>query len=309
MNASPTLYAEKLRHVAPWAYKIGAQAWIDKKYPRHLFIETTAACNLHCSFCPREKRNDSRDFKTFKAILEEASSYGPRSFSLHLFGEPLLYLRWREAVDYIKQCNYKHIVILTTNGTQLNREVVSVINSGINKLIWTWRPEAKFTPETKEKLRKWGKFQVRLIEEITPPEAMEEWKDWRPQERKKLHNYGGNIDTSKWKTNGTAGASDRWPCYHLWTAPAVAWNGDILICCNDPYHKEVLGHFPEMSVADAWRSDRLASIRADHLRGQFRGICKGCDVWKTYPNFWFNWQQKPAVTEPDKIAWLPGVPT
>ena len=310
MNVSPTLYAERLRHVSPALYKAAAQAWIDKEYPRHLFIETTATCNLRCNYCPRERINQHMDFNLLGEIVKEATRFGSRSFSLHLFGEPLLYPKWYEAVQLIKGANRRHTVILTTNGTLLNQQVNRVISSGLDKVIWTWRPEAQFTQETKEKLKAWGKFQVRLIEEITPPEALMEWSDWYPQERKRLHNYGGNIDTSKWAKPGTAGPKDRWPCYHLWTAPAVAWNGDILLCCNDPFHREVIAHFPETSVAMAWNSDRLAGIRADHLGGNFRGICAGCDVWKTYPDMFFWWQKRvPAMIEPVPIQWLPGVPT
>ena len=134
---------------------------------------------------------------------------------------------------------------------------------------------------------------VRLIEEITPPEALEEWGEWQPQERKQLHNYGGQIDTSQWKSSSkTSPTPTRWPCYHLWLAPAVAWNGDILMCCNDPYHKEVLGHFPEQSVAEVWQGERMAAIRESHMKGEYGGICKGCDVWRTYPDIFHEWQKR-----------------
>ena len=162
---------------------------------------------------------------------------------------------------------------------------------GIDKIIWTWRPEAKFTPETKEKLRKWGKFMVRLIDEITPPEAMEEWGQWQPQERKGLHNYGGNIDTSQWQKEQPSISSKRWPCYHLWFAPAVAWNGNILMCCNDPRHQEVLGKFPDQSIAEVWKGKQISEIRRSHLQSEYRGICTNCDVWKTYPDSFFGFQK------------------
>ena len=86
-----TSNAQWLKKLPGWMYKLGAQSWIDKEYPRHLFIETTATCNLTCSFCPRPRLRADMPWETFCAIVDEASEFGPRSFSLHLFGEPLLY--------------------------------------------------------------------------------------------------------------------------------------------------------------------------------------------------------------------------
>ena len=168
-----TQNSQWIKKLPPWLYKLGAQAWIDYEYPRHLFIETTSACNLRCEYCPREKLANAMDFELFKDIAREASGYGKRSFSLHLFGEPLLYAHVIEAIAYLKKLNPHNTVLLTTNGTLLNRMVDGLIEVQVDQILWSWRPEAKFTPETKEKLRRWGKFRVRFIKEVTPPEAYE----------------------------------------------------------------------------------------------------------------------------------------
>ena len=288
MNA--TLYAPLLKRLPRLVYKAAAQAYIDKDYPRHLFIETTAACNLTCTYCPREKRTDAMDFRCFTHIIDEASTYGARSFSLHLFGEPLLYARWQDAIAYIQAKNRRHSVLLTTNGTVLNARVDDLIAANPDLVLWSWRPEAKFTQATKDKLRKWGKFRVRFIAEVTPKEAYLEWADWSNVEGRSLHNYAGNVDLSQFNAPMDTGTA-RWPCYHLWLAPAVAWNGNILLCCADPHQKEVLGHFPEQTVAQVWQGERLKAIRQEHLQGEYKGICSNCDVWKSTPDLFFNFQK------------------
>lgn len=241
------------------------------------------------------------DYGLFTGIIDEASRFGSRSFSLHLFGEPLLYPRIVEAIEYIKRKRRDHTILLTTNGTLLNRYVDDLIRLGVDKLIWSWRPEAKFSDETKSKLRKWDRFTVRLIKETAPKEAVEEWSTWPKVEIRGLHNYGSNIDITKWQENGDAAKSlsqssetapSRWPCYHLWLAPAVAWNGEILICCSDPHRKEVLGRFPQDSIQKAWTGARLKSIRESHLEGKYGGICENCDVYKSYPDIFFSWQKQ-----------------
>lgn len=228
------------------------------------------------------------DFQLFKQIVLEASEYGARSFSLHLFGEPLLFPHWLEAIRFIKGQNRQHVVMLTTNGTSLNRCVDDVVASSLDLMLWSWRPEAKFTDETKRKLKEWGKFRVRFIKEVTSKKGTEEWASWGNTEERSLHNYGGEIELSKFGVS-TAGGSQRYPCYHLWFAPAVAWNGDILLCCSDPHRKEVLGRFPEMSMSEAWSI--MQSKRDEHLRGEYKGICKDCDVWKSYGDVFYSWQK------------------
>ena len=87
----PTLLTQLAQKLPSVIYKPLARRYIDYDFPRHIFIETTAKCNLSCSFCPREKNDSHMGFRLFCDIVDECSKYGPRSFSLHLFGEPLLY--------------------------------------------------------------------------------------------------------------------------------------------------------------------------------------------------------------------------
>lgn len=221
------------------------------------------------------------DFDIFKAIIKEASGFGNRSFSLHLFGEPLLYPKLFDAISYIKRSRRSHTVLLTTNGTLLNEKVKELIASGPDLVLWSWKKEVEFSDETRRLLRGWGRFRVRFIEGVTPPEAYKEWEKWPNVEKRRLHNYGGNISLP----NKEKGA--RWSCYHLWLAPAIAWNGNFLLCCADPHQREVLGHFPESSIASMWQGKKLRDIRQNQRMGQYEGICKDCDVWKEYPNMFF----------------------
>ena len=284
---SVTEHAQFLKSLPDPIYKFLSQSWIDTEFPRHLFIETCAQCNLKCPYCPREDNKGNMPWEMFTRIIDEATLYGKRSFSLHLFNEPFLYPRIFEAIEYIKKKNKRHTILLTTNGTTLNVHVDRLLKSDVDKVIWSWRPEAKFSEATKEKLRSWGKLTVRMIEETVPKEERDYWESWPSVEIRNLHNYGGEISLENFGAKPTVGS--RWPCYHLWLAPAVAWNGNILVCCSDPHQKEVLGNLADMTVSEAWK--KMDGIRKAHLRGEFTGICKDCDVWKNYPDLFFSWQK------------------
>lgn len=240
------------------------------------------------------------DFGLFKQIIDECTQYGPRSFSLHLFGEPLLYSRILEAIDYIKQKDKRHTVLLTTNGTLLNKFAKSILATGCDRVIWSYRKN-NFNDDSINLLRRIGI--VRLLVEETPKEEFEKWKTFPRVEVKHLHNYGGNIDVSKWgletkvlgerDSNDESDGGGRYPCYHLWLAPAIRWNGGITICCNDPHGKEVLGTYSDIfNLRDAWSSDHIKAIRESHLSGEYKGLCVGCNVWKTYPDMFFGFQKK-----------------
>ena len=286
---NPTLLTPLVQRLPSPLFKLGAQLYIDETFPRHIFIETTAKCNLSCEYCPREKRDEHMDFSLFRRIVDECSEHGARSFSLHLFGEPLLYPYILDAIRYIKGKNRRHTILLTTNGTVLNKFAKKLLELGVDRIIWSWRRN-NFTGETIEVLKKIGL--VRLLIEETPKEEFEKWKTFPRVEIKHLHNYAGAIDTSKWGIKDDE-KIPRYPCYHLFLAPAVRWNGDITICCNDPKGRESIGSYSSGdSLGNVWSNDRLNSIREGHLKGEYKGLCKNCNVWKTYPDMFFSFQKK-----------------
>jgi len=215
-------------------------------------------------------------WETFTKIVDEASEHGPRSFSLHLFGEPLLWGRIREGILYIKQKNKRHSILLTTNGILLNEYAEFLVESGVDKIIWTFRRLGgnRFTDKTIQALRKIGT--LRILKETMSPDDWEEAKriKWN-REVKSLHNYGGTI-------NADQPHKKRYACYHLWFAPAISWDGSFLICCNDPDKRTSLGDI-KTGIANHWLWMKMWNLRWEHKIGEYTGICKECNCWASYP--------------------------
>ena len=280
-----------LRNLPPFIYKIAAQSYIDKEFPRHVFIETTASCQLSCAYCPREKRNDHMEWSLFKEIVDECSHYGPRSFSFHLFGEPLLYPKIIEAIRYVKAKNSRNTALLTTNGVLLNRFARELDKIRVDRVIWSYRKN-NFNQDSLRLLRKKGL--VRLLIEETPKEEFEKWSKFPRVEVKSLHNYGGNIDVTRWNISD-ASIPKRYPCYHLWLAPAIRWNGEIVECCNIPKAgQEVLGTYGKNTLSEVWRANGIHKLRESHLKGIYPGACNNCTSWQAYPNIFFKSQCQTA---------------
>jgi len=282
---SLTRFTNLARKLPSPIYKLASQAYIDLNFPRHIFIEVCANCNLSCSYCPREKRTEEMDYEMFKEIVDECSCYGARSFSLHLFGEPLLYSRILDAIRYIKTKNKRHTILLTTNGTVLNKFATDLVKLGVDRIIWSWRKN-NFNDRTINIIKKIGL--VRLLIEETPKEEFEKWSKFPRVEIKHLHNYGGNIDVSKWKVDSP---TKRYPCYHLWLAPAIRWNGEIVECCNLPFSgTNVKGVYGQTTLGEVWKGGGMAKLREAHKKGIYPGACANCTSWQAYPNIFFKSQ-------------------
>lgn len=262
-----TKYAKFISSLPSFIFRPISQLWYDKEYPRHIFIELNSSCNLSCDYCPRKKESQNMDWDTFKGIIDEAREHGARSFSLHLFGEPLLYPRIIEAVEYIKRSNRNNTILLTTNGTLLSKNYQALVRAGCDKIVWSYKT-GQVIPE---EAYSWEKVTIRFMDW--------EEKDFPRKEVRKAHNYGGKIDTSKFGVKNTDGS--RYPCYHLWYAPAVAVTGEILICCSDPKRESVVGKFPSTTLSQAWK--KMEIHRINQKAGNYNGICAKCDVWKAYP--------------------------
>lgn len=203
-----------------------------------------------------------------------------------------MYPKILEAIEYIKTRNRRHTILLTTNGTYLNRFSRQLMDLGVDRIIWSYRKN-NFDDQTISVLRRIGL--IRLLIEETPKEEFEKWSKFPRVEIKHLHNYGGHIDVSKW---GLKTKQDfRYPCYHLWLAPAIRWNGDITICCNDPTGRETIYNYSDHSLYDFWHSEPLSRIRESHINGQYNGLCVNCDSWKAYPDIFFGWQKKCSHAE------------
>lgn len=298
------------------AYKYISQKLIDYNFPRHIFIETTNACNLRCKMCARNLKpieTGSMDFNLFKKIIDEAANYGPRTFSLHLYGEPLLSPNLPEMLDYIKKKNKKNTILLTTNGVFLKEEIAQkIIDDYIDKIIISTHSSdeknyQKITgvdklKEVEEniksliKLKETAKAKKPLIylrmvveknSEKEIGDFVKKWKNFPVMiDIREAHNFGGGIDIKK-ETNNN---KKRYPCYHLWLSPGINWDGKMSICCSDPNRLAILGDIKKFNISELWKDETLKKYRNYHLKGEYDKMpaCQNCNVWSVYPNIFFN---------------------
>lgn len=99
---------------------------------KRVYVEITNACNLNCSFCPKNVRKKQFiSTQNFEYVLNQISPL-TNNIHLHVMGEPLLHPNLLELVNLA--CNKNFTVNITTNGTLLTNEICKNLAGKIRKL-------------------------------------------------------------------------------------------------------------------------------------------------------------------------------
>jgi radical SAM protein with 4Fe4S-binding SPASM domain len=89
------------------------------------------------------------------------------------------------------------------------------------------------------------------------------------QEKQGLHTRAGLVPVGRVYVAARCNAPMN--CQH------IDIDGNLLLCCNDYYRKNVMGNVKESTILEVWRSERFTRIRSDLLRGKpSLAICKNC---------------------------------
>lgn len=141
-------------------------------YPYYLVIDPTNICNLHCPLCPtgqgrKEYPKGTMKFALFKSIIDEIGRY-LYEIQFGNWGEPLLNKELYQMIRYAHQNKVKTIVHTNLNIEIEKKEIISLINSGLDVLYVSLDG---ITQETYEKYRKGGNFtkvisNIKLISSI-----------------------------------------------------------------------------------------------------------------------------------------------
>ena len=133
------------------------------KFPTHVDIEASSACNLNCPMCytvtDEFKEQVSRmhmDFELFKKLIDECASYSSNySVRLSWRGEPFLHPKFDEMVRYAKKAGIKEVSTLTHGGFLDPERFEKLMKAGLDWLSIS----VDGTGETYEQIRNPLKFE------------------------------------------------------------------------------------------------------------------------------------------------------
>lgn len=100
--------------------------------PIHMQFSPTNKCNQNCKFCSCSKRNKNleMDFELAKKIIDKFAQLGTKSVTITGGGEPLLYPKINELIDYFYKKQIK--VGMVSNGRVLH----TIPAETLNKVVW-----------------------------------------------------------------------------------------------------------------------------------------------------------------------------
>lgn len=266
-------------------------------FPQRIEIELASACNLRCSYCPRnhiDMLNGFIDFSLFRKIIDEASEHPEVILVLHRRGESLMHPDFIGICDYVK--NKFQEIQLATNATLLDEARSKAIIDSINFISFSID-----VPETFTKTRvpaKYGdvesnilrfldmnkgkvKTQVSMVKTEGTPEGdpgifKEIWKGKVDRIRVyEEHSRDGNFGSlARYR-------GERQTCVMPFYEMLIYDNGKVGRCNHD-WNGVPMGDVTEFSINDIWNSSLYENLRTQHKTLNLTDeVCGKCDSW--YP--------------------------
>jgi len=291
------------------------------RFPIHLDIEATSACNLRCKMCPRTEMVERGDFwkiqhmdwKLYIKIVDEGSAKGLCSIKFNYLGEPLLN---PQLCDMIRYAKTKGIidVMFNTNAVLLNDDnSLKLIESGLDKLFFSFdspygdkynqiRIGADYN-KVLTNIKRFMKIREELVS-IKPHTRVsmvrmednnQEWEDF-----KKLfspivdsvayvdyikHTNQENDDIIKIEPKKRSDIDKpKFCCPQLWQRMFVHPDGVVTVCCVDSGRDIYIGNVNGQSIEEIWNSEKYKKLRNLHRTGQIDklSICSQCHLACVY---------------------------
>jgi organic radical activating enzyme len=284
---------------------IDISQYFRRFFPRHsagsrIFdIEVSRNCNLSCAFCPREamEKHGVMEPATFENFLKNAGLHADDIVIFCGLGESLLNKSFPGYLKRLRNLQPRIAIQLVTNGTLLKPQTVTpLLDSRINSIMVSFNgidaptyetlmKGARFTDTisnleyTLEEIHKRENARTRLMvtfilsqENLHEEEKLKAFWDAKgigasPQY---MHNRGGFVEMDTMSPPESSEPPGR-PCIYFEEYNFIAWNGDVMFCCHDILHKNLLGNINRDSM-------RVIRVRKKRFinDNKWPDICQAC---------------------------------
>jgi len=286
---------------------------MEKKRFKKIYIEITNVCNMNCSFCkPNKRENLFMKKEQFFNVIKEIRNY-TNLIALHVKGEPLLHPELEEILEI---CEKNSILVnITTNGTLLKEKIEILKKSKalrqLNISLHSIEKNSRYKKSTAEYLKEI--FESVKILENKPFISYRLWnlKDISDNIANKEiltlleKEYGIENLVEKAKINQFIELDEKifvnqdieftWPdleleeinkegtCMGLRNQVAILSNGDVVPCCLDQNGDIKLGNIYEEKFEKIIFSEKsLEIIKGFESNKLIHKLCKTCGFIKKF---------------------------
>jgi len=282
-------------------------------FPDAIKIEITGRCNYNCSFCAQKsslRKIGDIDRNFLYRILWEAKSIGVKEIGMFLLGESFLVKELSEHIKYAKDVVGIEYVFITTNGSLCDeKRMIPVIEAGLDSIKFSINAG---TREKYNKIHNCDNFDKvfsnvkwlcnykkennitglrTCISSILIPGDEEELRSFEKEAKQyvddfyflPLYNQAGHIGGKEYtKIIGNPGRAENMvppiPCWALFNAAKITWNGWLTACCFDHDEKFEIADLNKVSLIDAWNHPKFVGMRKQHLENTLnsKSLCAKC---------------------------------
>lgn len=272
------------------------------EFPLHIDFQLQDACNMRCTFCPRDEpiataMKGSADWintgrkmplETFKQVIDEGAKYKLRAINLGATSESLIHPAVVEMVRYARQNGVFDIRIIT-NGLLLKEKMIrGLFEAGLTYLgvsVDAWNPETyrKVRRNDLSKVTQHALLAVKIRKEmgldfprirvsfVNSPEAKGEFEPflnfWKDKvdfiELQDFDDFGGPV------SNVHFTCAEPYRRLMVWASGIVgciAWTAE-----DYPY-----GHIHGQTVKGCWNSPAAQKLRESFMTRNYIPMCLGC---------------------------------
>ncbi|MHC4115718.1 MAG: radical SAM/SPASM domain-containing protein [Planctomycetota bacterium] len=227
-------------------------------------IETIAACNRRCHYCPNSKyerglieNKKLLSSELFYKIIDELAGLEVCAYlSPSLNGEPLLDERLTQFVQYAKIRLALVRILIFTNGDFLTVALYeSLIAAGAGEFIIT-----KHSQEISANMKNLLAYRERIHDERV---------GFSYKELDFIRNRGGLVNEGS--------PIEATSCRAFSPELAIDADGNVILCCDDYLSSVRFGNVRDKSIMDIWKSRNFVKARSHIRRGLFEfEICRKC---------------------------------
>lgn len=264
---------------------------------KRIYLEITNHCNLSCPFCISNKRNDYVSIENFKILISKIEEYTNYIY-LHVLGEPFSHPNFDYLLSIIDKTNLN--VQLVTNGTYLSkypdilkhkciRKISISIHSidyvkleeeyfeNIDKLIFEVSNNTNIKMELRfynfENLKNNSLKYFNYLKEKYVFENTKKINSFKIKQNvfiysEKLFKWP-NIKDKNYYPNGRCLGGDK--------MLSILTNGDVVLCCLDPYGHTKIGNIYQQELKDILKNElylkHLNEMKKNKMTFE---LCKKC---------------------------------
>lgn len=274
------------------------------KFPDHIDVEISSACNLRCPMCYtitddfREKvKIGLMEFDLFKKIIDECARYRPYSIRISFRGEAFLHPRVFDMIKYAKDAGIKEVSSLTHGGMLDEEKFRKLIEIGLDWLTISFdgvgdtydkiRAPNKYEDQI-SKIKRFADIKKELdtvkpvikVQTIWPAIAEnpdEFYKTFEPITDQIASNplidFSHSVEDESYIENFT--------CPQLWERLVIGSDGKAMMCANDEMGTNIIGDVNNESIFQIWHGEKLQKareIQLKHLGVKELPPCKWCQL-------------------------------